>query len=165
MWVLTVLGSTASHRAKSRQIYSLKYMLHVSYSYVRVIFLVCWGAAEASRRLYIPCRTEFVWSNQSHRFDPRGVYGRWKNFDLLTYCHLIRLPDGLSGAAVKDRRSDRGVGSQSDTRGCTLEREEASFFLFTLINMSGMWNKRNKCSIACSGCSGSSSVSTLLIPR
>lgn len=41
-------------------------------------------AGVACRRLYIPCRTEFVWCNHGHRFDSRGVYGRWKNFDLLT---------------------------------------------------------------------------------
>ena len=40
----------------------------------------------ACRRLYIPCRTEFVWWIHSHRFGSRGVYGRWKNFDLI---HLL----------------------------------------------------------------------------
>ena len=38
-----------------------------------------------SRRLYIPCRTEFVWWNLGHRFDSRGVYGRWQNFDWLAF--------------------------------------------------------------------------------
>lgn len=68
-----------------------------------------WGlgvGSVACRRLYIPCRTEFVWSNHSHRFDSRGVYGRWKNFDLLTYCHFTRC---MACRAVRCSRDSVGL--------------------------------------------------------
>ena len=35
------------------------------------------ASREVNLRLYIPCRTECVWSCLSHRLGSRGVYGRW----------------------------------------------------------------------------------------
>lgn len=57
---------------------------HICYFLLSAVFKRWWGFGSelaTCRRLYIPCRTEFVWWRQSHRFDSRGVYGRWKIFD------------------------------------------------------------------------------------
>lgn len=69
------------------------------YLFLLLEFVIC-------RRLYIPCRTEFVWSPHSHRFDSRGVYGRWKTFDSIDLLPSYQLSDAPQLLCKSDYKSD-----------------------------------------------------------
>lgn len=54
------------------------------------------ASCEENLCLYIPCRTECVWSCLSHRLGSRGVYGRWltvcQEGELMTVHGALTLP-------------------------------------------------------------------------